>query len=405
MIFSMNGVKVISKISILVFLYYLIYSIYSGIINPIPALGDSWDYHIPISQTILNGSFLRLRNTGLPQWYYPGSGEAINSVLIFLRIPLTLSNILAILILGLSLYQLGKVFGLKKFYSLLFSMTFITLNAVIRWMNAVSIDVWMAVFFVWVLILLENPRSKILYFLKLGFVTGMIIGTKYSGIYLLVVLFFFYLNKKRPKLNLKRIVSFLIPFFTFGIFWYIRNYLTTGNPFYPFPLFNFPGIELFKGVTVYSVTLQRPWDMFNAFFSEYKLWMLVPLVALAVLFKRVIINKKYKLDKMHFLYLLGLANFVLYFSYPCDFFEPIMVSSLRYSYTAFIPLLLATFILAEKINKKEMLGYFAIGNMIMVTSFNYYPKLVIIYIPLSFILFRLLGKVDEESKIGQAYTK
>ncbi|OGM08466.1 hypothetical protein A2159_01460 [Candidatus Woesebacteria bacterium RBG_13_34_9] len=396
----MDRLKVIVKISLLIFLYYLTYYIYQGVINPIPGLGDSWDYHIPISQTILNGSFLHLTDVKLPQWYYPGSSEAINSIFIFFHIPLTLSNVLAVLILLLSLYKLGKVFGLGKLYSFLFSLTFVTLNVILRWINSVNVDIWMAVFFVWALILLENPRKELTYFLKLGFVAGVIIGSKYSGLYIIVVLSLFYTKKIISAVNTKGIIAFIIPFSIFGLFWYVRNYLITGNPFYPTPIFNFPGIEIFNGLRVYSVTLERPLDIFNALFSEYKMWMFVVLIALIMVFRRIIIYKKFKLDQMYMLYLLGLVNFIIYFNFPSDYPKSVMVSSLRYSYTSFIPLILAVFLQMKKLKKEELLGYFSIGNMIMVMSLNYHPKLVLIYLPLALIFFRFLDNINKKKNPG-----
>ena len=238
-----------------------------------------------------------------------------------------------------------------KLYSFLFSLTFVTLNVILRWINSVNVDIWMAVFFVWALILLENPRKELTYFLKLGFVAGVIIGSKYSGLYIIVVLSLFYTKKIISAVNTKGIIAFIIPFSIFGLFWYVRNYLITGNPFYPTPIFNFPGIEIFNGLRVYSVTLERPLDIFNALFSEYKMWMFVVLIALIMVFRRIIIYKKFKLDQMYMLYLLGLVNFIIYFNFPSDYPKSVMVSSLRYSYTSFITLILAVFLQMKKLKK------------------------------------------------------
>src|SRR5260221_6375400 len=108
--------------------------------------------------SILNGSFLTLHNPKLPQWYYPGSSEAINSLFILLHIPLVLSNYIAILVLFVCLWWLGKTFHLNKYYALLFALVFCTLNGIVRWLNAVSADIWVSVFFSLTIILLENPK-------------------------------------------------------------------------------------------------------------------------------------------------------------------------------------------------------------------------------------------------------
>jgi hypothetical protein len=131
--------------------------------------------------------------------------------------------------------------------------------------------------------------------------------------------------------------------------------------------------------------------MFNALFGEYKLWsfcLLLP-VFYAIALSR---NKKIRDNSITELLLLGVINAILYLQYPTSYEAPIMVSSFRYSFPFFICLILAAFLLAKKFNKINLLGYFAIGNMIMVTSFAYTPKLVIFYLPLAFLCMYLLNK-------------
>jgi hypothetical protein len=389
----MQKLRVIVKVAVVIVFYYLTYHLYVGMKNPVPALGDSWDYHIPISQSILDGRFLTAPDFLMRQWYYPGSAEAINSILIALAIPLTLSNILATLVLCVSLYELGKIFDLKRLYSLLFALTFVTLNVVVRWLNAVSIDVWMAVFFVWAIILLEKKQKTLKYFLKLGFVSGMIIGTKYTGVLTLAMLFIFYIRKIYPIFNLKRIAVFFLPFSVFGLFWYVRNYLFTGNPFYPLPVLSFPGHEIFSGFRIWSITLGYPIEMFDSVFAEYKLWMFSVVIAVAFLIYKFVIKKDYGIDNISKLYLLGLANLLLYLQYPTSYEPWIMVSSLRYSYTAFIPLILGVFLQAREIKKEVLLGYISLSSMMVVTSLAYHPKLIFIYLPLSLLSFRYVDRL------------
>src|SRR5260370_38408493 len=118
----MQNIRTLARVSVLIALYYLVYYIYIGILNPVPALGDSWDYHIPISVSILDGNFLTLSHktiahwhypgTSLPlrkisAWYYPGSSEAINSLLILIHFPLIFSNTFAIVAWFFVLCNLG----------------------------------------------------------------------------------------------------------------------------------------------------------------------------------------------------------------------------------------------------------------------------------------------------------
>lgn len=388
----MNKIKIITNICLIIALYYLTYYIYIGFFNPIPALGDSWDYHIPIANTILDGKFLFPINFKIPQWYYPGSSEIFLSLFILLKIPLTLSNILPIIILSFSIYKLGLLFRLSTHYSLLFTLTFSTLNAVLRWMNAVSIDVWVAVWFILGIIMLERPEKKIIYFAKLGLVLGMLIGSKYSACFLFLTLTVFYIKRLLPFFNLYRFVVFLFPFSIFGLFWYIRNYIFTKNPFYPLPIFGLDGKNIFGGYNILDASLTYPLEMLNASFGEYKLWTLSVVFGIIFLIYKFFINKQYNIDRTSKLFLIGLLNFLFFFSFPTSEQTWIMVSSFRYSFPVFIPLILGVFLLASKYKKEESLSYFAIANMLPVLSMAYYPKLILIYLPLALLILYFINK-------------
>lgn len=404
--------RTLSKIALLIFLYYLVYGLYQGIMHPIPAPGDSWDYHIPISRMILNGNFIHPQHVKLPQWYYPGSSEAINALFILFHMPLTLSNLLPILVLFFCLWKLGTVFKLNNYYALLFALSFSSLNVIIRWLNAISVDVWMAVFFSLSLILLEKPQKNISYALKQGFVLGMLLGSKYTGVGFLLVLLIFYFRNIVSFFSFSRFFVFIVPFSIFGLFWYVRNYLLTQNPFYPLMLFGFKGKISFSQ-TILSATLHHPLQMFNAAFGEYKLWLFVLLAAVIYLFyylKIIYMSRNFTITgnplnlgkslwtKECKFFLLGLVLFLYFLTFPTSDQEWIMVSSFRYSYPVFIPLILGCFVLAKKFKREANLGYFAIANMLLVTSFVYLPKLIIFYLPITCICYYLLYKFEKKLK-------
>ena len=296
------------------------------------------------------------------------------------------------------LWKLALTFRLDKYYSLLFATAFCTLNVVVRWLNAVSIDVWIAIWFTLSIILLEHPKKSLFYFVKLGFVLGMLIGSKYTAMYFIVVLFIFYLRNLLRYINIPRLLTFLAPFTIFGLFWYIRNYFLTGNPFYPLPRFGFKGPLAFND-TVWVETVSYPIKMFDAAFAEYHLWVFTVFIALAVLFYKYIIVKKFTLNSMHKLFLIGLINFILYFNFPTSSQVWIMVSSFRYSLPAFIPLILGTFIIAAKYKKEKLIGYIVVANMINILTMAYYPKLILIYLPLGLLIFYFLDRNDKKSKL------
>jgi hypothetical protein len=387
----MQILRTLAFVALLITCYYFVYYFYIGITHPIPAPGDSWDYHIPIAKNFLNGSFLNPHVTIVKQ-YFPGSSEIFNALLLFLHIPLTLSNILAIFILGICCYFLARTVKLNRYYALLFSLTIITVNAVMRWLNAVSIDVWVAIYFILLIILLEKPKKSIWYYLQLGFLSGMLIGSKYNVFIFLVVLFGVYIKNILATISFPRILVFLIPFSLFGLFWYIRNYILVHNPFYPIATLGFPGEKNFGGYldisyTMWGIGLHYPADMLNAAFGEYKLWLLSIFIVIWALVRQFFIQKKYTLDTTTKILVIGFINFLLFLNFPTDQHPWIMVSSFRYSYPTFIPLILGVFILAAKYKKEAWIGYIAVASMLPVLSMAYYPKLLLVYLPLALLIF------------------
>lgn len=378
----MKNIKTIVNIALIIALYYLVYYIYIGIINPIPSLGDSWDYHIPIAKSILDGSFL---HPTYFRWYYPGASEAFNSLFILFHIPLTLSNISAAIILFFCCFRLALTFRLKRYYALLFALTFITINTILRWSNAVSIDVWVGVFFALAIVLLENPRKGIYFFIKLGFVLGMLVGSKYNTWYFVFTLLIFYFKRILPFINIRRFIAFIIPFSLFGLFWYIRNFILTNNPFYPVSTLGFEG-KLAYTYSIWDGLRQYPFEMMNAGFGEYKIWIFSVFIAFMILIYNYVIKKRYQLNSINKLFIIGLLNFSFFLTFPTGEQTWIMVSSFRYSFPVFIPLMLGTFMLAAKYKREELIGYVAIANMINVVTMAYYPKLVLIYLPVALVV-------------------
>lgn len=63
-----------------------------------------------------------------------------------------------------------------------------------------------------------------------GFACGLAIGTKYSGLIYILLFGFWVLFEQKKILPL---IKFLVPLIIFGSPWYIRNYVITGDPFFP----------------------------------------------------------------------------------------------------------------------------------------------------------------------------
>jgi len=381
-----SSIKSFVFFAVICAVFYYVYFFYYYSVHSIVPPGDSTDYHIPIAKSILNGTFISGAHFKMPQWYYPGASEVINSLFIFFKIPLVFSNFFATGVLFFVLIKLARIFGLRRNFSLLFALTFITLNIILRWLNQVTIDTWVAVFFCLTLITLENSNTKKGFFIKLGFFSGMLIGSKYTAISLLIPLVFIYWRKIIRTISIKNFLLFFVPFLLLGLFWYIRNYILTTNPFYPLPILGLAGKEIFGGMRVWNVTLQYPIQMLNAFISEFKIWVLTIPAALFFLGKKSFIHSKNsEVKRIQKVFLLGIVLLAIYFFYPTSQQEWIMVSSLRYSYPAFILLILGSFMTAQFFKKEIIIAFISITSMLGIFLLEYHPKLIFIQIPVSLL--------------------
>lgn len=378
--------KILANIFLIFFLYLLVYFTYRGIITR-PAEGDSLAYHIPIANEILNGNFFHPEITNVLH-FYPSSIEVLLSILIFLNIPLNLFNVFGVIALSFSLNFLAKSFGLNKFLSMIFSIVICTLHLTLRWIDTQVVDIWLLVFFSLSLGLLQKPKITFTYFLKLGLCIGMLVGAKFTGIFLAIILIVFYLKKLSTFLNIKRILLFLFPILLLGLFWYIRNFVIIGNPFYPQTFLFFKGaqnINMLKW-NVGTIFLNHPLQVLNAFFGEYQIWSFSLLFPLVFLFLRKKIVSFDVAKKLIPLMLIGVLNFIFFIFLPSSNNAGSMISSFRYSYPAFVPLILSIFIVAKEFNKEEILTYLAFISMLILPTINYYPKLLFIVSGLFFLL-------------------
>lgn len=353
-----------------------------------PTEGDSLNYHIPIAKTILNGQFLHPNNA---LYYYPSNSESILALFMLFNIPLNLFNVLGVSLLSFATYSLGLLYGLKRNSAIIFSISICTLHVTVRWLLTQKIDIWLAVFFVYSLILIQKPKKNAVYFFKLGTVLGLLMGTKYTAPFFVFILFIFFCKNLLKYVNWYRLFSFLVPFSIFGFFWYIRNFIVAGNPIYPQTLLFFKGNSLgywdmFKSSHVWDAILHYPVQMANAFFGDYVIWSIF-IVLIILVFAISYKNTKSKLfdNKLKVLMFIGLINAFFYFFLPANEEYHMMVSSLRYSYPAFIPFILSFFVVAQKYKELELISLLAFASMITLPSLGYHPKLLLILLPLMFI--------------------
>lgn len=381
--------KVLSRIGLIVFIYILLYKFFIGF-SAIPSEGDSVDYHIPIAQNIANGNYFNFEYYKMPQYYYPAVSEAILSVFIAFGIPLGIYNIVALIILFFVLIKLGQVFGLSKSFSLIFALSICTLGAITRWLDTQIIDIWVAVFFASTLILLQSNKRTIKDYFLIGLFLGALVGSKYTGFLYGGVLTVVYFKSLIANLSYQKFLAALLPFLLVGIPWYIRNFIVMQNPFYPVDNPLFKGDIVFKE-RVWNIMLSYPVEKFNAFFSEYKLWVL-SIFALPFFLKiRSKVSTK-EAKKVIILSTIGLLNFLLYLAFVSSYQEWIMVSVMRYAFPVFIPLILSVFVIAQVKKWEIWLSYLSFMGMIIFNSFTYYPKLDLLLVPISFVAFYILDR-------------
>lgn len=386
--------KLLSKLCVLFFFYIVISYFYMGIIT-VPHEGDSLNYHIPIAKAYLDGNFFHPdKIIGAPFLKYsPGMSEGILVLFFLFYIPPNLYNVLGVILLFFALKLLGGRFGLSKDMSLVFASGVTTITGITRWLDTQIIDIFLAVFFVFALCLLQKPEKKFLYFIFLGASLGMLIGSKYSGLLFVSVLIFVYSKKIIKYLNIQNFIIFLISFSIVGLPFYLRNFLVIGNPFYPQGFFFFKsGGYTILDTQVWRVFVSSPFGFFgtfNAAISEYMILSLsIPIVSFFII-KSLIKKNLLKLSsEILILAFIGILNLCIYFFLPSDYKDHIMVSVMRYSYPAFITFILAAFLLAKKFGKEEVLVFIILMNMFFTgfpVTFN--PKLVFLFIPFALYYF------------------
>ncbi len=382
----------IAKFSLIIFFYLLLYYFFAGIISK-PWEGDSLAYHIPIAEYILHGNILNpfayIKNANMSMC--PGASELILSIFLFLHIPLNIYNVVGYVVLFFVMRLLAKTYGLSSDFSTIFATSIATLHVMVRWILAQTIDMWLAIFFGLSLILLQKPQKTWQYFLKLGFALGMLVGSKYTGPAFALFLLLIYGKNVLTKLNISRFFAFLIPFTLFGLFWYIRNFILTGDPYYPQSILFFKGVEWhILDYAVWKILLFFPGGFnttLQAFIGEYMFWSLSLIITPALLFITWNKLKTQTRKDIGKLVLLGLLNFAIYFSLPSGQQPNLMTTGFRYTYPAFIPLILCLFLFAKNFHQEEMLSIVALTNMLILPELSYHPKILIGLIPIALIIF------------------
>lgn len=382
-----NILKIISTLLLIILAYFLVTNFFLAIKLP-PAGGDSYWYHVPIAKNILNGNFIFQENIVQIEQWYPGASEGILAIFIFLGLPVNLFNILGILILSIVLYKFGYTYLNNKTLSLIFSLSLATSYGIFRLALSQNIDIWVAIYFLILLMLFEKPKNHDLYFLICGFFSGMFVGSKYAALLFFLVLLLVYGKRFIKNLNVKRILLFLVPFTIFGLFWYIRNLVLTGSPFYPQSILFFkglPGWHSYLSVPIWGAFIKTPRLMLDAYISEFMIWPALFLVIPLFLIYVKKSNKNYNfLSQLKRILTISVLFFLIYLFLPYDNLYLGMLLSVRYIYSIFILLALTVFLIAQKFKAENILAVMLLTQTFVLFYQPYHPKLLFIYEPLVF---------------------
>lgn len=394
---KMNIKDFVAKIFFSLFIIFTIQFLYFGITTTPEILNesDSLIYHIPIAKGFSEGNFIPpkiLQGLG----FYPSASELILAVFILLRIPLNTFGILAFVLLFYFAKKTAETFGLSKETSIIYAGSIVTLQSVLRWPLNQTVDIWLAVFFLASLYLFKRPAQEDKYFLSLGIANGFLIGTKYSGLPFLLILILIFGGELFHKINFRKLLIYLIPVLVFGLSWYFRNTLLTGNPLYPANFFFLQGDPEFSRVdsaswSVLGNIFKHPaflLKFFEALIGEFLVWCFTFFVAIYVLWKRNFSKEVFKLS------LVGMLTFLIFLIFlPAS---PI-VSNLRYIYPSIFVLVLSTFLMFKR--KLELLFALCfISAIFSVINLSYHPKILVLsFIPTFYFVF-LKSKFFEKVK-------
>jgi hypothetical protein len=387
--------KLLVYLALFVFSFLVLYKGYFALVNH-EIDGDSRDYHIPVAEHILDGTIFSLPDGLNSAMYYPASSEAILSLFMLLGIPIRLYGWIAWLLLFYLCYKLAIHFMLERKMALVFAVGFSSVQSVLRQTYTQSIDLWMAIFFIAALLLLEKPKKTALYFVLLGLFLGMLLGSKATGLLYVVVLGVVYFRKIISFLTLKRVLAFLISFSVVGLPWYIRNWVLYQNPLYPanIPFFrgypNFPlqDMMLWKTPFIYQDGLYK---IVEAVLSEYLFLgftVVISFVALIFIVLKKYLEKDTQIKKLSYIFLL---LFLVSLLFPIPTIS--IISNMRYLFPLLIVSSLLTFLLAKRFGLQDMTAVIVVsGATLVFTQLEYYPKLFIIILAVQCGIFFFLRK-------------
>lgn len=226
------------------------------VVTPPPAGGDPFIYNLTFPATWLKAG--RIEYVALPYGaqaatYYPLNMELFNMWLLVGAggdMAANLAQLPTLLLCGLGVAGIARAAGIAKPGSLIGAASAMLSPGLIQQATVPRVDVAFAAWFVTAIYFAyrwgssRSGRHLALF----GISIGLLIGTKSLGVVYAVVPGIFFLSKLRGGIarifyDLAKVAIFAV---VFGGFWHLRNWIVTGNPFFPLNVSLF-GINVFPG--------------------------------------------------------------------------------------------------------------------------------------------------------------
>lgn len=233
---------------------------YFNALFQVPLEYDNIAYHLPfVVEWFKTGDLKPIYYSAFagPLGYYPSNFELFD---LWVLLPFgkdylfNLVNFPIFLILIISLYKVARNLAIPRSIAMITAALFIYMPQTFRQMGVPLVDLFFCLTFTNTLYFLQEYIKKKTYadLILFSISGGLFIGTKYLGIpymsipfvIITIILIQNLWNKKRELL--KRIFILGTGLFSGGGFWYLRNWVDSGNPLFPVDV-KILGIEIFKG--------------------------------------------------------------------------------------------------------------------------------------------------------------
>ncbi|MFJ8102258.1 ArnT family glycosyltransferase [Lysinibacillus sp. NPDC096212] len=215
----------------LIFLPILSLTLYS------PTHWDDISYHLPITQSLLDLGNLS-GNEFIRYPYFPLNAEMLFTFGMVFNVKVAqLISSICLFTLCLGIYGFIQKKTNSKIYSVLGFIAVISSQLLVFLSSVSYVDIILATFITAAIILiLEYFENKINYFMYIsGIFLGVAAGIKYTALITCVIAgFIFILAIYVYKVKIKDLFKFIGIVSLVGIPWYIRTFIYTGNPVWPF---------------------------------------------------------------------------------------------------------------------------------------------------------------------------